>query len=86
MFNGDPNKYIAAQGPGNDTTPAFWQMIWQYGIKVVVMLTSVVEGVGNGPDRIQCVKCNKYWPDNIGDTKKYGDIQVQLFDRAEVDS
>ena len=48
------------------------------------MLTSVVEGVGNGPDRIQCVKCNKYWPDNIGDTKKYGDIQVQLFDRAEV--
>ena len=33
MFTGDPNKYIAAQGPGNDTTPAFWQMIWQYGIK-----------------------------------------------------
>ena len=82
MFNGEQKKYIAAQGPGTDTTPAFWQMIWQYGVQVVVMLTSLVEGVG--ADRVQCVKCNKYWPDNVGDSKKFGDIQVQLFDKAEV--
>jgi len=81
MFNGEQKKYIAAQGPGTDTTPAFWQMIWQYGVQVVVMLTSLVEGVG--ADRVQCVKCNKYWPDNVGDSKKFGDIQVQLFDKAE---
>ena len=47
-------------------------------------MVSVVEGVGSR-DRVQCVKCNKYWPDNVGDTKKFGDLQVQLFDRAEVD-
>ena len=44
------------------------------------MLTNVVEGT----DRFTLIKCNKYWPDNVGDSKKFGDIQVQLFDRAEV--
>ena len=55
-------------------------MIWQYNVRVVVMLTNVVEGT----DRFTLIKCNKYWPDNVGDSKKFGDIQVQLFDRAEV--
>ena len=85
VFTGAPRKYIAAQGPGVDTTPAFWQMVWQYNVSVVVMLTSVVEAATNRPDRIKCIKCNKYWPDNVGDTKKFGDLQVQLFDRAEVE-
>ena len=42
------------------------------------MLTNCTEGSG-----LHSVKCNKYWPDNVGDSRKFGDIQVQLFDRAE---
>ena len=84
------------QGPGQDTTPAFWRMIWQYNVRVVVMLTNVVEGTDRFFlllfiyiftflfNRFTLIKCNKYWPDNVGDSKKFGDIQVQLFDRAEV--
>jgi len=75
---GTSRKYIAAQGPGEDTTPAFWSMIWQYDIRVVVMLTNLVEGGG-----FTCIKCNKYWPEAVGDTKRFGDIEVQLFDKAE---
>ena len=55
-------------------------MIWQYNVRVVVMLTNVVEVT----DRFTSIKCNKYWPDNVGDAKKFGDLKVQLFDRAEV--
>jgi len=68
-------KYIAAQGPGEDTTPAFWQMIWQYDIRVVVMLTAVLESCG--------IKCNTYWPDELGEMRKYNDLTIQLFDIAE---
>jgi len=42
------------------------------------MLTNLVEGCG-----INCVKCSKYWPDSLGDIKRFGHIQVQLFDVAE---
>ena len=73
-------KFCPPQGPGQDTTPAFWEMIWQYNVRVVVMLTNVVEGT----DRFTSIKCNKYWPDNVGDSRKFGDLKVQLFDRAEV--
>ena len=54
-------------------------MLWQYDIRVVVMLTNLVEGGG-----FTCIKCNMYWPESVGDTKRFGDIEVQLFDKAEV--
>jgi len=73
--DGTPNKYIAAQGPGDDTTPAFWSLIWQYDVRVVVMLTAMVDSRG--------VKFNSYWPTTLGERKKYKDISVQLFDVAE---
>ena len=72
---------LCVQGPGEETTPAFWSMLWQYDIRVVVMLTNVVEGGG-----MSCLKCNMYWPESVGDTKRFGDIEVQLFDKAEVHS
>ncbi|XP_023323716.1 tyrosine-protein phosphatase 17 [Eurytemora carolleeae] len=50
-------------------------MIWQYDIRVVVMLTAVLESCG--------IKCNTYWPDILGDTRKYNDISIQLLDIAE---
>ena len=82
VFTESPRVYIAAQGPGPDTTPAFWSLVWQYRVSLVVMLTSCVETSDSGMGGM--VKCSQYWPDNVGDIRKFGDIQVQLFDRAEV--
>ena len=42
----------------------------------VIMLTAVVESCG--------IKCNAYWPDVVGDSRKYNQITIQLFDIAEV--
>lgn len=47
--------YIAAQSPfDDDTVLDFWRMIYQYQVKVIVMMANIVE------DNI--VKCTQYWP------------------------
>lgn len=38
------NEYIAAQGPTEATYPAFWQMVYDENIKIIVMLTQFIEG------------------------------------------
>jgi len=43
-----------------DTVKDFWQMVWEQKSPTIVMLTKLMEG--NKP------KCEKYWPDNVGDT------------------
>jgi len=78
QLTGYPRKYIAAQGPGEETSPAFWSMVWQYEVRVVVMLTNLVEGCG-----FPSLKCALYWPDKVGDCRRFGDLEVQLFDCAE---
>ncbi|KFV96947.1 Tyrosine-protein phosphatase non-receptor type 4, partial [Fulmarus glacialis] len=37
------NQYIACQGPLPNTCPDFWQMTWEQGSSMVVMLTTQVE-------------------------------------------
>lgn len=74
-------RYIAAQGPGKETSPAFWEMIWQHDIRVVVMLTNLLEGTGH-----HHVRCNMYWPDQLGGKLTYNDIVIQLFDVASAPS
>jgi protein tyrosine phosphatase len=37
------NRYIACQGPLPNTCPDFWQMSWEQGSSMVVMLTTQVE-------------------------------------------
>uniref|UniRef100_A0A8D1DIS5 Protein tyrosine phosphatase receptor type N2 n=1 Tax=Sus scrofa TaxID=9823 RepID=A0A8D1DIS5_PIG len=57
IMDHDPRKpaYIATQGPLPATVADFWQMVWESGCAVIVMLTSLSEnGVG---------QCYHYWPD-----------------------
>ncbi|XP_026052053.1 receptor-type tyrosine-protein phosphatase N2-like [Carassius auratus] len=57
IMDHDPRNpaYIATQGPLPSTVADFWQMVWESGCVVVVMLTPLTE---NGVKQ-----CYHYWPD-----------------------
>ncbi|XP_078574737.1 receptor-type tyrosine-protein phosphatase S-like isoform X4 [Branchiostoma floridae x Branchiostoma japonicum] len=60
-------KFIAAQGPKEETLSDFWRMVWEQNTATIVMVTNVKEK--------NKVKCSQYWPDT--GSQKYGDITVQ---------
>jgi len=62
------NRYIATQGPLSNTVADFWQMVWEVGSTLVVMVTGLVE---RGR-----VKCHKYWP-NIGESMELPGLRVK---------
>ncbi|XP_077206220.1 receptor-type tyrosine-protein phosphatase epsilon isoform X2 [Paroedura picta] len=64
------NKFIAAQGPKQDTVNEFWRMIWEQKTATIVMLTNVKERKED--------KCFQYWPDQGCWT--YGNIRVSVED------
>uniref|UniRef100_UPI00398F171D receptor-type tyrosine-protein phosphatase N2 isoform X1 n=2 Tax=Pristiophorus japonicus TaxID=55135 RepID=UPI00398F171D len=57
IMDHDPRNpaYIASQGPLPATVADFWQMVWENGCVVIVMLTPLTE---NGVKQ-----CYHYWPD-----------------------
>ncbi|XP_062415223.1 LOW QUALITY PROTEIN: receptor-type tyrosine-protein phosphatase N2 [Pungitius pungitius] len=61
IMDHDPRNptYISSQGPLLSTVVDFWQMVWESGCVVVVMLTPLSE---NGVKQ-----CHPYWPDEGSD-------------------
>ncbi|KAJ3226232.1 protein tyrosine phosphatase, non-receptor type 12 [Clydaea vesicula] len=57
--SGNDCRYIATQGPLENTVADFWQMIWQENSRVIVMLASEYESGKH--------KVFKYWPSQKGD-------------------
>ncbi|XP_064370450.1 receptor-type tyrosine-protein phosphatase epsilon isoform X1 [Dromaius novaehollandiae] len=66
----EKNKFIAAQGPKQETVSDFWRMIWEQKSAVIVMLTNLKERKED--------KCYQYWPDQGCWT--YGNIRVSVED------
>ncbi|XP_061569593.1 receptor-type tyrosine-protein phosphatase N2 [Cololabis saira] len=61
IMDHDPRNptYIASQGPLASTVADLWQMVWESGCVVIVMLTPLSE---NGVKQ-----CHHYWPDEGSD-------------------
>lgn len=55
ISNDRTNRYIATQGPMQNTIVEFWRMVQQENSNLIVMLTTVFEG-GR-------MKCAQFWPD-----------------------
>ncbi|CAM5161581.1 unnamed protein product [Natator depressus] len=65
----EPRKYIAAQGPKDETTDDFWRMIWEQKATIIVMVTRCEENNRN--------KCAQYWPTTANSTATFGDTVVK---------
>uniref|UniRef100_A0A8C2H3A7 protein-tyrosine-phosphatase n=1 Tax=Cyprinus carpio TaxID=7962 RepID=A0A8C2H3A7_CYPCA len=63
----EKNKFIAAQGPKEETVNDFWRMIWEQNTATIVMVTNLKD-----------TKEVNYWPDQGCWT--YGNIRVSVED------
>ncbi|XP_041133334.1 receptor-type tyrosine-protein phosphatase C-like isoform X3 [Polyodon spathula] len=66
----EPRKYIAAQGPKDETMNDFWRMIWEQQSSIIVMVTRCEEGNRN--------KCAQYWPAMEREAEIFGEFAVKL--------
>ncbi|XP_059840666.1 receptor-type tyrosine-protein phosphatase C isoform X4 [Hypanus sabinus] len=68
-FN-EPRKYIAAQGPKEETSDDFWKMVWEQKVTIIVMVTRCEEG--------KRPKCAQYWPTMDVKSMYFGDFSVRI--------
>ena len=72
----DNLKYIATQCPIESSFKDFWNVVWGQNIDRIVMVTQHKEGVSQ--------KCHNYYPENIGDSEDYGNIEVTLASKDDL--
>uniref|UniRef100_A0A8D3AWG6 protein-tyrosine-phosphatase n=1 Tax=Scophthalmus maximus TaxID=52904 RepID=A0A8D3AWG6_SCOMX len=60
-YKGAQRAYIATQGPMVHTVGDFWDMVWQEGSSIIVMVTRLKENNE---------KCEQYWPQPGGATTR----------------
>ncbi|KAI3368598.1 hypothetical protein L3Q82_025600 [Scortum barcoo] len=66
----ESKKYIAAQGPKDETVSDFWRMVWEQQSSIIVMVTRCEEG--------NRVKCAQYWPSPERETEIFEEFIVKL--------
>ncbi|XP_061539989.1 receptor-type tyrosine-protein phosphatase C isoform X2 [Phycodurus eques] len=66
----ESKKYIAAQGPKEETVCDFWRMMWEQRSSIIVMVTRCEEGNKN--------KCVQYWPSLDRETEIFEEFVVKL--------
>ncbi|XP_067667631.1 receptor-type tyrosine-protein phosphatase kappa-like [Haliotis asinina] len=73
---GEPQDFVATQGPYEDVIRDFWKMAWETNASKIVMLTNCVEN--------RKAKCEKYWPDFGHPGTSYDDVHVQCVAEEEL--
>ncbi|CAG8662272.1 10305_t:CDS:1 [Funneliformis mosseae] len=68
-------KYIATQGPLDNTIEDFWCMMWEQHSHVIVMLSKEHE---KGK-----VKCSKYWPESNGSPFVFPELGLKVVIEGE---
>jgi len=68
--------FICTQGPLEQTSAHFWQMVWENNSRVIVMTTRLVE---RGK-----IKCHNYWPQD-GETQFWGPFVVKDTDETIIE-
>ncbi|XP_037016924.2 tyrosine-protein phosphatase non-receptor type 7 isoform X1 [Artibeus jamaicensis] len=71
-YDGQEKVYIATQGPMPNTVSDFWEMVWQEGASLIVMLTQLRESKE---------KCVHYWPT---DEDTYGPFRIRVQEEREL--
>ncbi|XP_045061690.1 receptor-type tyrosine-protein phosphatase C [Coregonus clupeaformis] len=66
----ESKKYIAAQGPKDETVGDFWRMVWEQQSSIIVMVTRCEEGNRN--------KCAQYWPSPEREAEIFEEFVVKL--------
>ncbi|XP_055799703.1 receptor-type tyrosine-protein phosphatase C isoform X7 [Salvelinus fontinalis] len=66
----ESKKYIAAQGPKEETVGDFWRMVWEQQSSIIVMVTRCEESNRN--------KCAQYWPSPEREVEFFEEFVVKL--------